>query len=131
MTATMAMEPGQRPRGCQRCNGNNAQAVPGHLPRFQHRHDTSAATATRASNVVSIDMAAMPKWRWQRRQPDDYNDASAMTATMARRQGDVRDDSATPASLHDDFATMGDFAKDGSFAEEGNFTVEGNVAERG
>jgi hypothetical protein len=50
---------------------------------------------------------------------------------MARRQGDVRNDSATPASLHGDFATMGDFAKDGSFAKEGNFTAEGNVAKGG
>jgi hypothetical protein len=76
-------------------------------------------------------MATMPKRRWQRKQPDDYNDASAMMATMARRQGDIRNDSATPASLHDDFATMGDFVKDGSFGEEGNFTAEGNVAEGG
>ncbi len=87
MTATMAMEPRQRPQGCQRCDGNDAQAVLGHLPRFQHRDDTSAETVTRSSNVVSIDIATMPKRRWQRQQPDDYNDASAMTATMATTPG--------------------------------------------
>jgi hypothetical protein len=76
-------------------------------------------------------MATIPKQHWQWQQPDDYNDASAMTATMTRAPGDVYDDSAMPVSLHEDFATMGDFAEDCSFAEEGNFTAEGNVAEGG
>jgi hypothetical protein len=127
----MAMEPGQRPQGCQRCDGNDAQAVPGHLSWFQHRDDTSAATVTRASDVVSIDMATMPKRRWQRRQPDDYNDASAMTAMMATAPGGRPQWQCNACILHDDFATMGDFAEDGSFAEEGNFTAEGNVTKGG
>ncbi len=92
----------------------------------------------------------MPKWHWQQQQPDDYNDASAMTATMATapRQRPQRHCNAciiasgmlamAPAAtllrkamLRDNFATMGNFAKDGSFAGEGNFTAEGNVAEGG
>jgi hypothetical protein len=147
----MATEPGQRPQGCQHRNGNDAQAAPGKLPQLcQHRNDASAATATRASNVVSIAMATMPKWHWQWRQLDDYNDTIATMAMMAMAPGQRPQGqhnaciiasemlAMTPVAtlprkgiLHNDFATMGNFAKDGSFAKEGNFTAEGNVAEGG
>jgi hypothetical protein len=93
----------------------------------------------------------MPKRRWQWRQRDDHNDASAVTATMATapkqrpRWGQCNAcikasgmlamtpvaTSPRKASLHDNFTTMGDLAKGGSFAKEGNFTVVGNFAKGG
>jgi hypothetical protein len=152
--ASAARTPAPRQWQWQRSQGNvreDASAAMATMPKRRQgnfRNDASAITATRASNVISVAMATMPKRRWQRRQPDDYNDASATTATMAMAPGQhprwQRNAciiisgmlAMTPAAtlprkaiLHDGFATMGNFAEDSSFAEEGNFTAEGNVAE--